>query len=254
MFLIFLLWGIISGYFAGFLGIGAGVMIMPFLGIAGIPYMTAVDASLMAVFFSSLTGGIQINRTSRIDWTPCIAIMIPGIFTALIGSIYLIYLIPAVLLQLIFAGLMFLNVDLLRIAEKNADAHIESADEDSHKKNLPYYILIGILSGLMASLLGIGGGLLIVTLLMVLTNISVKDSVKISIIVMIETTFSSLLVDLINNNLPWGIGIPLALGAVMGGFLGTIALTYVSNHVIRNTNYVVSYGLGFLVLIKLALT
>src|SRR3989338_7015617 len=117
MVLIFLVWGIVAGYFAGFLGIGAGVLLMPFLGLMGVPYQTAVDASLMAVFFSSVTGSIQHQRAGGIDWTPCVAIMIPGIITALIGSIYLIHLIPVVLLQLIFAGLMFLNVDLLRIAE-----------------------------------------------------------------------------------------------------------------------------------------
>jgi uncharacterized membrane protein YfcA len=71
---------------------------------------------------------------------------------------------------------------------------------------------------------------------------------------MVETTFSSLLVDLFNNNLPWAIGIPAAVGAVIGSFLGTIALKYVSNHVIHNTNYVISYGLGLFTVLKIILT
>jgi uncharacterized membrane protein YfcA len=180
MFLLFLVWGFISGYFSGFLGIGAGVLLMPFLTMMGIPYQTAIDASLMAVFFSSLTSSIHHHKSSGINWHICFIIMVPGVITALIGSIYLIQIIPPVLLQLFFAGLMFLNVDLLRISKDKKNHPSKDNSNDDVKKNLPTFILVGVLSGLMASLLGIGGGVLLVTLLIVMAKFNVKDAVKIA--------------------------------------------------------------------------
>ncbi len=252
MILIFLLWGMIAGYFAGFLGIGAGVLLMPFLALMGIPYQTAVDASLMAVFASSVTGTIQHSRVGELNWEPCIIIAIPGAIFALLGSIYLIHWFSPRLLQVVFAGIMFLNVDLLKISTNLAAMDLMPLlpSEDDNKRYFIHYILIGIVSGLMASLLGIGGGILIVTMLTVMAKFTIKNAVKTAVVVMVATTFFSLCADLVQNNLPYEIGIPAAIGAVIGSFFGTIALSYVENSVIRKINYVLSFDLGLLMMVQ----
>ena len=256
MLLVLLVWGIIAGYFAGFLGIGAGVLIMPFLAFMGTPYQSAVDASLMAVFISSLTAKIQHQRISGINWEPGVVICIPAAISALFGSIYLIHLFPPRLLEVIFAGLMFLNVDLLRIANNLAKLNKSSiaASEKDNKRYFIHYIIIGVISGLMASLLGIGGGIIIVTMLMIMTNSPIKEAVKIAVVVMVVATFFSLCADLVQNALPYEIGVPLAAGAVVGSFFGTIALNYVDSSVIRKINYVISFDLGLFMIIKVLLT
>ena len=257
MFLLYLIWGVVAGYFAGFLGIGAGVLIMPFLTLMGVPYQNAIDVSLMAVFASSVTGSIQHNSIGGINWEPCIAIAIPGAIFAVLGSVYLIHIFPPTILEVLFAGLMFLNVDLLRIA--GSIVHINNTSSSAsysvkdNKKYLMQFLFIGAISGLMASLLGIGGGIVIVTLLMVMTNFTLKEAIKSSVIVMVATTFFSLSVDIIGNTLPYDLGIPTAIGAIVGGFLGVIALNYVQNTTIRKINYVISFSLGFLMIFKVLL-
>ena len=255
MWLIFLLWGLVAGYFAGFLGIGAGVLIMPFLVLMGIPYQSAVDASLMAVCTSSITTTIQHHRNGGLSFEPILVVAIPGAISALIGSLYLIHVIPVKILEIIFAGLMFLNVDLLKIANKmTAINKSSSTDSIKYKQYFPQLIFIGIISGLMASLLGIGGGILIVTLLVVLTNFTLKDAVKCSAAIMVEATFFSLCADIIQNTLPYAVGVPSAIGAVVGSFLGSIALSYVENDIIRKLNYIISFGLGFLMIFQVLFT
>lgn len=250
--LLFILFGIIAGYFAGFLGIGAGVMLMPIYGFMGIPYNSAIDASLMAVFASSLTGSIQHYKTSGYDWEPCLVAGLTGVIFAAVGNLYLIHLISPTILQIIFIILMFLNVDLLNLCnfDSGSSAPITITAEQ-HKKNFLKYLLIGIMSGLMASLLGIGGGLILVTVFILWCGHSIKDAVKNSVAVMVLTTSSSLLSELLHNALPWHIGVPSALGAITGGFLGTIALKYVTNRVIKKTNYVISVSLGLIMIVKL---
>ena len=260
MWLIYLLWGSVAGYFAGFLGIGAGVLLMPFLNLMGVPYQSAVDASLMAVFASSVTGTIQHQRSSGMVWEPCIVVAIPGAIFALLGSIYLIHMFPVKLLEIIFAGLMFLNVDLLRIAGKIVKANQSSSDKalslsiKDNKQYFVHFIFIGAVSGLMASLLGVGGGILIVTMLAVMANFTIKDAVKSSGAIMVVTTFFSLSADFAQNTLPYDIGVPAAIGAVIGGFLGTIALNYVGAGIIRKLNYIISFSLGFFMIFIVILT
>lgn len=252
MLLLFVLFGIIAGYFAGFLGIGAGVTLMPIYGFMGIPYNTAIDASLMAVFASSLTGSIQHYKTSGFDWEPCLVAGITGVLFAAMGNLYLIHLISPIILQIVFIILMFLNVDLLRLCDFESDSIVTmKITAEQHKKNFFFYLVIGMLSGLMASLLGIGGGLILVTLFILWCGYHIKEAVKTSVMVMVLTTLSSLLSELFHNSLPWHIGIPSAIGAIIGGFLGTIALKYVTNNVIKKTNYVISFGLGVVMIFKL---
>jgi hypothetical protein len=251
MLLLFVLFGVIAGYFAGFLGVGAGVTLMPIYGFMGIPYNTAIDASLMAVFASSFTGSIQHYKDSGFDMEPCLVGGLMGVVFAAIGNLYLIHLIPATALQVVFIILMFLNVDLLRLCDFDKSDSATEITKETHKKNFFYYIVIGILSGLMASLLGIGGGLILVTLFILWCDFPIKVAVKNAVVIMLLTTLSSLLSELLHNTLPWNIGVPSAIGAVIGGFLGTIALKYVKTSMIKRTNYVISFGLGIIMIIKL---
>ena len=86
MFFLLTLYGIFAGYFAGFLGLGAGVFLMPLFLIMGIPYGTAVDASLMAIFLSSLTSSIQHFQFFKPPLRSWSGMAAPAIVTATIGS------------------------------------------------------------------------------------------------------------------------------------------------------------------------
>lgn len=250
MLLIFVIFGIIAGYFAGFLGIGAGVMLMPIYGFLQIPYATAVDASLMAVFLSSLTGTLHHYKTGPFDWEPClVAGLVGGVF-AVIGNLYLIHLISSSILEIIFIILMFLNVDLLRLCDFDTLSS-KSLSKEEHKRNFFKYVVIGTMSGLMASLLGIGGGIILVTLLILMCGFSIKHAVKNAVAIMLITSFASLLSEAFHNSLPFAIGLPSAIGAVIGGFLGTIALKYVQSSLIKKTNYIISFGLGLSMIFKM---
>ena len=249
MFFLYMTYGVIAGYFAGFLGCGVGIFMMPFFRLLGIPYETAVDASLMSVFLSSLTSSIQYYKTNKIAWEPCLVIGIPGALCAFVGNVYLIHIIPVPVLEIMFAGLMLLKVDLLYLTRKRKQSGV-LANELDNKKYFLQYILIGVLSGLSASLLGVGGGVLIISLLLCLTDIHVKEAVKIAVVIMVATSFFALTSETVTMVLPLSIGVPAALGAIVGCFFGTISLKYVNEDIITKLNYLVSLGLGLLMLVK----
>lgn len=252
MTILYVVLGIVAGYFAGFLGIGAGVLLMPALTFLGIPYHVAVDASLIAVFLSSLTSSIHHYRIAHIPLAPAVTAGTMGVIFSCLGNLYLVDQVPTAILQIIFAALMFFNVDLIRLLN-NKHSILVDINYIDHKKNFFRYIVIGALSGLMASMLGIGGGIVIVSLLCLWASYDSKSAVRISVIIMTVTTFASLCFDAYFGELPFDIGIPTALGAVIGSFLGTIALKYISPDIIRKTNYFISYLLGVSMLIQIAI-
>lgn len=251
MYSIFLIYGVISGYFAGFLGLGAGAFLMPFFMILGVPYQVAVDASLMAVFLSSLTSSVQHSHTNKPAREPCIVMAIPASIAALLGSFYFIHMLSPVLLMIIFSGLMFLNADFFRFVKNNPEKlGCKKMSDINHHKFFALYILVGILVGFSASLLGIGGGIIIVPILTRIAGFPVKEAVKVAVVVMIFSTFFGLLHNLVTNNLPYYIGSSSTIGAVVGCFLGSIALKYINQTMIVKIIYVVSLVLGFVMLFK----
>jgi uncharacterized membrane protein YfcA len=238
MIILFLFIGLISGFFAAFLGIGAGVFLMPIYVLLGIHYPVAIQASLMAVLLSSLTTSLQ-NRTifkSHLETIYFIAI--PAACSALIGGIFLIHIISNRTLMLIFCGLLLVNVDLLKFVSR------KKTKKKGKKKYYKTYIFTGIISGLSASLLGVGGGILIVTLLCFFSGYSVRDSVKVSIVIMIVTTFFSLLSAIFQQPLPYAVGLPSSVGAIIGGFFGALLAPYVEQDTILKTNYIISFILA----------
>lgn len=249
MLTVYVLYGILAGYFAGFSGIGAGVMLMPFFLMMGLPYITAVDASLIAVLISSLIGSLQHKRNSTYPWEPVLVMAIPGAFFALLGSLVLIHALPVYVLELIFAGILFLNVDLLR-RKKYLKNLLPGPSKPEGKKYYPHYLFIGSITGLASSLLGIGGGIIIVPLLIGLAHYPAKKAVSVAVAIMVITPFFAILPHVFQQGLPYGIGFASAAGAILGGFFGTLALKYVKPDLIIKTNYTVSFILGFLMLFQ----
>tara|TARA_A100001015_G_scaffold315050_1_gene425945 strand:+ start:1031 stop:1783 length:753 start_codon:yes stop_codon:yes gene_type:complete len=236
---LFLFIGLIAGFFAAFLGIGAGVFLMPVYILLGIPYTIAIQASLMAVFFSSLTNSLQNRVIFQTHFEPIIFMAIPAAISALIGGSVLIHIIHSKTLMIIFCGILLINIDLLKYISKR-----KIKMKSSKKRYLLTYIFTGIISGLSASLLGIGGGILIVTLLCFFSKFSVRASVNTSIVIMIVTTFFSLLSGILQNPLPYSTGLPSALGAVIGSFFGAFVPPYVKPNLILKINYTISFILA----------
>lgn len=250
MFLLYIIIGIVAGYFAGFLGMGAGCILMPTFIFLGIPYESAVDASLMSVFLSSLSATIQHVKCTGLPKEPCCIIGTAGALTAILGSFYLINIIPVLLLELLYVFVMFLTVDLLGIVKfrKQLDDSIRAIE---NKKYFFPYILCGGIAGLTASLLGVGGGIIIAPILMTMAHYTPKEAIKVAITTMVVTSFFSLIIEVFQNTLPLAIGIPAAIGSMIGGFLGTIALKYVRQSIIVKGNYFLSMFLGIMMLFKI---
>lgn len=89
-------------------------------------------------------------------------------------------------------------------------------------------IMFGLLVGTYSALLGLGGGLFMVPL-MVALGYDVKVATATSLAVIIPTAVSSVLRELSDQRVEWWMALWLAMGAILGTFIGIPLKNYVDS-------------------------
>jgi uncharacterized membrane protein YfcA len=156
--LLLLAGAIVAGFLGGFLGLGGGVILVPFLTLlAGIPMHQAVAVSLATIMANSLVSSTNYVKKGFVDFRFVILLSTFASLGAIAGS-YGGGLIPSNYLQIAFAILMIYTIwSLLKKKESRSEHRISHP----HPKALTIAI-IGFFTGIISSLLGVGGGFIIV--------------------------------------------------------------------------------------------
>ena len=157
--LAFLLTGMLSGFIAGLLGVGGGIIIVPttYFVLNYLEYSTdlimhvSIASSLGVIVFTSISSVISHIKLNNVDFFIVIQ-WIPGIVLGSIIGSYFASIISGDLLILIFVALLFLISVNMFFQKKNIILG----------KDLPDYFIINFIIsyiiGFFSVLLGIGGG------------------------------------------------------------------------------------------------
>lgn len=106
-FLIIIGVGICIGMIAVVLGIGCGLLIVPFFVIMiGLSIHQAITLSLVTMFFLSVSGTVLHNRFKNIDFADVKYLLFPALFGAIIGAM-ISGMLPAATLKTIFGIFLF---------------------------------------------------------------------------------------------------------------------------------------------------
>lgn len=173
--------GGIAGLLSGLLGIGGGVIIVPFLlwlfprlGFSDESVMVmAVGTSLSTIVITSLSATLAQQKRGALDWGTT-ARLSPGILLGSMGGSMIAGYLPAVSLKLVFAGFLFyVAIDML---SKPAGSFVASKEVRQHPL---LFMLAGLVIGALSSILGIGGGTLSVPFL-IRQRFPIRSAVAIS--------------------------------------------------------------------------
>ncbi|MFW5426021.1 MAG: sulfite exporter TauE/SafE family protein [Methylophagaceae bacterium] len=173
--IIFALIGVLSGLSSGLLGLGGGVIIVPALlvvfswqGLLG-PHLMhmAVATSLMTIIVTSATSAYSHHQHRNVDWN-LVTRLIPGlVLGGMVGAVLATQLSSQFLQRFFAIYLLFAAIKMWLPTPLTL-----------HKQLLNKSALIGFGSvvGIISSLVGIGGGTLIVPYL-VMANQSIKRAI-----------------------------------------------------------------------------
>ena len=192
--LILMFFGIGAGLLSGMFGLGGGIIIVPGLMFAlGMDQRRAHGTSLGGVFLISLSSFFTYWTHDHIDWPVVLWLAIGSVAGSLIGAELLARvskrtLTLAFVLILVIAGIrMFFKIDSTGEMILNAPT-------------AAWLVVIGLVVGALAGMLGIGGGLMSVPILVIFFHVSPAVAKGTSLAVVIPTAFSGTIQNLRNNN------------------------------------------------------
>ena len=230
---IFLLIGFFSGVLIGLFGIGGGLVFIPALYyllplIIGTPANLAyytLGTSLFAGALATSNSAFLHIKKDNFSKKPAILISTGAVITAFIAPFFVVK-VKSEIIEIIFASVMIL-VALRMIFENNK--------KENHKLSKPlsdpFLILVGLFTGVLSAFTGLGGGVVYVPSLIYLFLINARIAIGTSAIITAATMISSAVAYILQGTgtisyigsigfvIPEA-GIPLAIGAIFGSFLG----------------------------------
>ncbi|MHA2251109.1 MAG: sulfite exporter TauE/SafE family protein [Candidatus Kariarchaeaceae archaeon] len=280
---------LISGFFFGILavmvGIGGGLMNVPFLDfiIEGGDLLTseATFVSSFVIIFTSSSGAIKYRSEKRIDYKTAanfLAFAIPGV---IIGGWFADRIEQQTLKQMFGILVSLAGIRGIRKAylmDKNVDPNSNKTEADPENGeelrkivdkdgNVHEYVvkmkigrLFAFLGGLVAGLLGVGGGIIYMPVLTSISGVPVHIAAATSTSMIVVVSIIAIITRLISLNsqgelsdhlslLP-KFGIPLAIGAIIGARIGAVRVKKLDSRMLLGLFWTIAFIAGIRMLIN----
>lgn len=162
------LWiGFLAGVFGGLVGLGGGVVMIPLMvAVLKLSQHKAHGTSLLALVFTGLTGAITYGLKGEVDIIAGITLALTAIVTAMAGARFANSL-PEWKLKRSF-GAFLIFASLILVLKPFLLAHSHFAITGATK--IIGLLIVGIFTGFLAGMMGIGGGTVTVPALVLLFN------------------------------------------------------------------------------------
>lgn len=158
--------GLLAGFLAGLFGVGGGILIVPGLVlVAGMEQRLAHGTSLAAVVPIAIASLLAYALQDNVDWAATLWLSIGAVGGVVIGT-RLLHVLPQRTLALLFAAVLVVSaVRLFFDTDATGRTPLTALDA-------VILVAIGVASGVLAGLLGVGGGLVMVPAMILLFSIA----------------------------------------------------------------------------------
>lgn len=191
--------GISTGLLAGMFGLGGGLIIVPILTFMGIDYSVAAASSTNQMTASSLSGYLAYARRKRVDYKLSLIMLIGGLLGSASGIALFHYLTKLGILGLVvsicfavvlgaigvctFIDAFTIIYYKIRNIEKTRSKHTKglrflqmplrlSFSSCREQVSIISLILVGFVGGILVSMMGIGGSLIMIPMMVYILGVS----------------------------------------------------------------------------------
>jgi uncharacterized membrane protein YfcA len=214
----FLALGFAAGGYGTLVGIGGGLLVVPVLIFAHYPAKIAAGTSTVVVLGTALSGSIAYLRQGRVHLGAALAFALPAIPGALLGALVDQYL-PQRLFSALFALLLFI-VALRSLTSPVGGRPVETSGVVHTRFPIGVAIAVGFFAGVLASVLGVGGGLIFVPTMVYLFGFAAHVATASSSSIIALTAIAGTASHAYYHDIRWGPAIAIALGAIAGAQIG----------------------------------
>ena len=236
--------GAAVGFLSGMFGVGGGFLITPLLIFYNVPPVVAVATGANQVVASSLSGAITHFRRGTLDMKLGTVLLVGGLAGASVGvwifswlrrlgqldlTISLLYVI---LLGIIGSLMLMESLSAMRKAARNQPATLKRPGQHNWIHGLPFkmrfkksriylsvlpLLLLGFVIGILTSIMGVGGGFIMVPAMIYLLRIPTNVVVGTSQFQIIFTTAYATIVQAATN---YSVDVVLAFILMIAGVIG----------------------------------
>lgn len=225
--------GFASGILSGMFGVGGAVLTTPGVRVLGATPIEAVGSTLPAILPGALAGAWHYRRAGLIDWPIALTSGAVGSGFAIAGAevsdhVNAHYLMLFTAALLLYSGLR--NTPLRAIASTpvavavGGGAHDETMDTgvDGERPHASLLAVgaVGAAAGLLAGLLGVGGGLLLLPGYTVVLKLSAKQAVATSLVAVAMFSIPAMATHALLGHINWTFALLLTVGVMPGARFG----------------------------------
>ncbi|MGB1209169.1 MAG: sulfite exporter TauE/SafE family protein [Paracoccaceae bacterium] len=245
----FLLVGLggLVGVLSGMFGVGGGFLMTPLLFFIGIPPAVAVATEANQIVASSFSGVLAHLRRKTVDLRMGVVLLIGGLMGAALGVVIFNWLKSMgqvdLLVKLCYVVFLGIIGTLMFVESLNAIRKTKSGAAPKRKKHnwihgLPFKmrfrvsglyisvippVLVGVAVGILAAIMGVGGGFIMVPAMIYLLGMPTKVVVGTSLFqIIFVTAFTTLLHATTNFTVDIVLAVLLLIGGVIGAQIGAV--------------------------------
>lgn len=219
--------GLGAGLLSGMFGVGGGILVVPGLVIlAKMDQRFAHGTSLAAVLPISVSSLATYWVHDHVDWPVAFWLALGAVAGAVIGT-KLLHVLPHRTLALAFSGLLV--VTAIRLFMQSSGSGRDPLDPAM----CAVLVVVGVATGILAGLLGVGGGVVMVPAMMVILSVSPAVAKGTSVAVIIPTALMGTFRNRTANNVDLRaaalVGLCGVVTAILGGWVSARMSDTLSN-------------------------
>lgn len=257
--LLLVLMGLVAGTYGTIIGAGGGFIIVPILlfMFPDRPAASLAAASLFAVMFNGISATYAYGRMKRIDFKTAAVFILATVPGSIMGAFVVSYLSRSVF-EGIFGGILtsisiylFLaKRDYTKATGKSGPNARTIADSQgrTYTYSVNYWLggSIAFVVGFLSSMLGIGGGLMMVPMMALLLQIPLPVTVGTSQTILLGTAAVGTLTHFSKGNMwgEWSVAPLLAIGTVLGAQIGARLSRRISTRLVARLLSLALAGVG----------
>ena len=220
--------GLLAGLMSGLFGVGGGTVIVPLLVLLlGFDQRLAAGTSLAAIVPTASVGVISYAVHGSVAWIPALILAAGAVGGAQIGT-WLLPKVSQTALRWAFVTFLVGVIVSLYLVIPSRDAELELTWITG-----PGLAVLGVVTGILAGLLGVGGGIIVVPALLLLFGTSDLVAKGTSLLMMIPTAVSGTVGNLRRSNVDIRAALCVGLAActttALGAFIATLVDPRVGN-------------------------
>lgn len=214
--ILILITGVVSGFLNTVAG-GGSLMSMPVLIFLGLPSAVANGTNRIALMVQNIVAITNFRRKGFFDWSLSLMLGIPAVLGSVVGANLAISL-PDRIFNKILAVIMLLVLGLI-LWQPQKKLSRDEKDLSLKRKIIAstVFFFVGAYGGFIQA----GVGFIIIASLSVISGMSLVKINSIKVFVVAIYMLFSLAVFIINGQVNWILGLTLAVGNGIGGWLGS---------------------------------